>query len=74
MTPAELQEFIEETRGTASSPDLTQFTADELAEIDQQIFECDQCGWWCGTDEEYAGDLDLGTDRLCDECGSEREG
>lgn len=22
-----------------------------LAEVDQELFLCDQCGWWCATEE-----------------------
>lgn len=34
--------------------------------MDQNIFYCDGCGWYCDTDERHAGDL-------CDDCHDDRE-
>lgn len=38
---------------------------DELVErVEEQVFLCDGCGWWCSTDE-----LNNETsDQLCDDC------
>lgn len=39
-------------------------TKDELDRIDEEIFLCHACGWWCSTDEcnEDEGES------LCDDC------
>ena len=39
-----------------------------LKALDEQVFECSECGWWAGRDEEH--DLMPG---LCDDCGDVAE-
>jgi hypothetical protein len=33
--------------------------------LDEQLFECSQCGWWCGHDEHHEDEAD---EFVCDEC------
>jgi hypothetical protein len=40
--------------------------AEAIERLDENIFYCDCCGWYCETDERHAGDL-------CDDCHVERE-
>jgi hypothetical protein len=56
---------IEELRGTTNSLDLDEFTTAELMVLDEEIFECEQCGWWCSKDEESEHPL------VCTECAEE---
>lgn len=37
-----------------------------LARVDEQVFYCENCGWYCDADERHIGDL-------CDDCHDERE-
>lgn len=37
-------------------------TIEQLQELDGLTMLCDDCGWWCGT-EEFNGD-----EQLCDDC------
>lgn len=34
------------------------------ATLDQLVFECTSCGWWCGVDELHYDDNGF----VCDEC------
>lgn len=36
-------------------------TQDELAHIDENIFECEVCGWWCEVSE-------MVNDNICTDC------
>ncbi len=48
-------------------------TLDQLKEIDEEIFLCDGCGWWCCLSEEEVDDSDGGLGlRLCSDCFSEK--
>ena len=38
-----------------------------MSELDELVFECEGCGWWCSTDELNND----GPRQLCDECNSE---
>lgn len=51
-----VQEFIGEKY------DSTELTEEELAYLDDNIFECECCGWWCEISEmsEY--------DQRCESC------
>jgi hypothetical protein len=60
ITPEQLQELIDYLQGTcqniATALEDIGFTEDDLAiadfmEIDQQIFLCVVCGWWCEASE-----------------------
>ncbi len=47
-----------------------ELTDEELSEIDNCIFQCDCCGWWCETSEEgNSGD----GERICRDCSDNDE-
>jgi len=56
---------------TPKYPDMTinDLTVDDYNAIDNQIFLCENCGWWCGTDE--ANEHPQGLGDICDDCLSE---
>ena len=37
-----------------------------LSALNEQTFQCDNCGWWCDIEEHHEGDL-------CDDCHDEQE-
>jgi hypothetical protein len=49
-------------------PELTQ---DECLELDQEVFLCDTCSWWCDASE--ANENPSGGGDLCDDCNEEEE-
>lgn len=46
-------------------------TVDETNQIDDEIFECDDCGWWCEVSQRCETD---GDGDVCEECHSEQGG
>ena len=49
---------------------LTKVTEDEILEtLDNVVFECSGCGWWCGVDEKN----DCDGEALCDQCNDEND-
>ena len=71
----DIAELIADLQGTCKSisdflpegmnqDDLTQ---NDLSEIDQEIFLCDGCGWWCEVSESN----DRGGENVCDDCKDE---
>ncbi len=68
-----MNELAEHLRGSAGSlPDalgvLFGLDEDDLVledyyELDSRIFECEDCGWWCGEDERS-----FVKDDVCEEC------
>jgi hypothetical protein len=81
LTQHQIEELCDYLRGTTNSfddgmdaiglPDvsLDELDREVLDEIDQSVFECSVCGWWCDTDE-LADDED---DNVCLECHPENE-
>lgn len=51
MSKTPISEVIDDLRGTCQHFDPEPYTIEELEELDQEVFECDQCGWWCDIDE-----------------------
>lgn len=58
---ARAQEVAEDLKGTARS--LSDFATDEeiqnkdfMEELDQHVFECEVCNWFCDVDEMAEGD------------------
>jgi len=49
--------------------DIDDLTYDDHLYIDEQIFNCTGCGWWCESSE--ANESDDGD--ICDDCNRERE-
>lgn len=44
-------------------------TLENFDYIDEQIFNCEECGWWCDTSELN----DTYGEQLCDDCYQERK-
>ena len=57
-------EKIEDLKGTCNSINLDDFTVVELQLLDEEIFLCDQCGWWCPIEE-------ITEDNICQDCKDE---
>lgn len=74
-TPEEIAEWdaiIDALRGTCDS--LSDKASDELqnddrfcAYVDENIFLCHQCGWWCEIAEESSEDYGL-DEWTCEDC------
>lgn len=62
-------DIADEYIGTARNmiPEEELETKDDLVEFDELAFMCDQCGWWCSTEELNNG----GMLNLCDDCHGE---
>jgi hypothetical protein len=70
-------EVIDNLRGTASSPSDLGEEVEELFNnlefcnhLDDQIFKCECCGWWCEIDEEASEEADL-DELTCRQCVEE---
>lgn len=66
-----LQDIIQDLKGTcqiledvAEHHGIAELTLDDLRFIEEDIFLCSSCGWWCETCE--CNEVD--DDRLCDDC------
>lgn len=68
-----IDKIIEELLGTSQSLEnvcnyfgisVKDLIENEIKEIDEEIFQCDGCGWWCETSERN----DLCGDALCEDC------
>lgn len=53
---------VQEVCGDDFSED--DLTLEQLGEIDQQIFLCVDCGWWC----EISEMSDIEDENVCDDC------
>lgn len=42
--------------------------AEFLEWLDGEIFRCDDCGWWCPTDEEASEDAGREGELVCRDC------
>jgi len=83
ITPEQLDEIIESLRGTCDSLDnqLEQrnLNADDLTmeyhyQIDEQIFNCSTCGWWCERCDLSTKSEECETHELtCRECDPDEE-
>lgn len=73
---AKINEVAEELRGSCGDLDgtlqrvfgddeldLTDIAMELLHELDDQVMQCDACGWWCETHE-------LGEEQVCQDCQS----
>jgi len=83
LTSEEIEELIEDLQGTTQNIadaisklfdrfdveyTICNITDETLQAIENEIFQCDECGWWY--DQPYN---DENGDTLCDYCLSERE-
>jgi hypothetical protein len=76
MTPeTKWQEIVDFLTGSSSSLDnaLAVFGAEDLQDhdpflvtLDEQIFLCDTCGWWCLSEEQNCM-----VDLICNDCWDE---
>lgn len=75
MSEEQLQQLIEDLRGSCQSLaecmptgfDENDLTQDQHEAIDEAIFECARCNWWCESSEEQTID-DNADERICQEC------
>lgn len=78
LTDKQITEIVQGLRGTTGELDLTieavigvpganrtSVAEKSLSEIDDYIFLCEVCGWWCDRDEEHEDEQDT-----CVECAS----
>lgn len=81
LIDAQIKEVVESLRGTTGSLEETinevlgieiesviDIHTESLAAIDEEVFLCEKCGWWCGTDERSPDENDVD---ICDECAGE---
>lgn len=84
MRPSDfdVHKLVEELQGTCQ--DIPSFlpegmsyddlTKEDLQHIDNELFECQQCGWWCEMSEHH--ESTSGENGKCDDCfgeGNEEE-
>ena len=60
-----IQEQIDELQGTCASFDPTVWSDIDLQTLDDQIFNCGVCGWWCEIFE--LSESDTG-ELICTDC------
>lgn len=75
LTTEQMNELAEYLRGSAGSLsgaldvlfgiDEADFVLEDCYKLDARIFECEDCGWWCGEDERS-----FVKDDVCAECTS----
>lgn len=83
MRPAnfDIHVIIESLIGTTGSLDNTleeyypgmeysDLTSSDHATIDNEMFECGQCGWWCEAGEAHEGNME----DVCSDCHEEKDG
>lgn len=67
-----IDEMVQELRGTCDDSlddEIDALPAEEQALLNEQIFRCEGCGWWCATDElNNDGPMQR---ELCDDCSDE---
>lgn len=71
-----LQQIVEDLKGQASKDlpevcedngiDYESLQLEDLYYIDSEIFNCEQCGWWCEINEIYEGEQNR---QICQDCG-----
>jgi hypothetical protein len=71
LTQEQIDDIAETLRGTATSleeqlerydTDFATVTVEDCRALDELVFCCDACGWWCGRDEESD------EPGVCDDC------
>jgi len=78
--PKTVDDIAHELQGSASSLEsVLEYNGmeaagddqDFLQALDQLVFCCDDCGWWC----EISEMIDTGdsSEQVCDDCGEEAE-
>ena len=47
-----IDKMIDRLRGTCNEPfPIEDYTLEDLAHLDEEIFQCVDCGWWCDISE-----------------------
>ena len=69
MTPQELAYTLIGTCRSFPLPEEELASQQEVEEFDSLAFCCQQCGWWCSTEELN----NIGPRDLCDECHLESD-
>lgn len=70
-TNFDVHELIQSLQGTCTTTDehlpdgmsWDDLTKEDHKTIDNEIFLCEECGWWCENDEYHEGEL-------CNDCYS----
>ena len=74
MNQEQVNDLILELQGNCKSlsdiVDEGLLTKDNYEQIDDQIFQCEQCGWWVGNDEEGQYTDSTG-EKICLDCENE---
>jgi len=77
-TDFDLDKIVEQCRGTCMEtiddairehyPDMSEddLTEADLAQIDNEIFTCNECGWWCESSEAQLDEQ--ASDIICEDC------
>ncbi len=76
LTPTQVNELYQTLVGTCQDidveldllfdiPNITELSDDTLEEIDQLMFNCSHCGWWCEAGEAVEGP---GDEDICEDC------
>ncbi|MGV8961910.1 MAG: hypothetical protein ACOH2V_00835 [Candidatus Saccharimonadaceae bacterium] len=78
----ELRRLIDYLQGTCKSLakgcDVCEIEEDDLSkenleDLENEIFHCDSCGWWCGASESNDGNENICTDCYDDYINKEEE-
>jgi len=59
---------IQEAMETLFELDEDDLTDEEIENLDQDIFKCAECGWWCEISEESGIDE---SDLICNDCAED---
>lgn len=73
----DIDKLIEDLRGTCKSisdflpegMEEEDLTEEETQHLDQEIFLCAECGWWC----EQSQSTDKEGENVCNDCNEENE-
>lgn len=80
-SPSDVQDLIDYMRGTAASINaqaeergIDMLDDAVTSAVDEAIFECTDCGWWCDISEEVSEFVEDASDLLCDQCARDNHG
>jgi hypothetical protein len=81
LTSSQIDDLIQDLQGTTKSLDTAteelfgvsafDLHIEVLSEIDNHIFQCDGCGWWCDLGEQSH---EVEDDMVCEDCESDYTG
>lgn len=66
LIPNRVVELADQIRDSTESAGeiIDTFTQEECEELDELVFECSECGWWCDVDYKNVVNDEL----VCDGC------